>query len=105
LIVLLPSSVLNGSSSGKNGCIKEIPERKRREGAGRKYALETLEGQLLLTLVWPRLYLAYFVLEHLFGIDESAASRTITRIQPLLQGRFMLPARLPRKKIRNPLKS
>ncbi len=76
------------------------PERKRKEGAGRKYALETLEDQLLLTLVWSRLYLVYFVLEHLFGIDESTVSRTIRRIVPLLQDRFMLPARLPKKKIR-----
>lgn len=76
------------------------PERKRRKGAGRKYALETLEDQLLLTLVWSRLYLVYLVLEYLFGIDESTASRTLTRIQPLLQDRFMLPARLPHKKIR-----
>jgi DDE superfamily endonuclease/Helix-turn-helix of DDE superfamily endonuclease len=76
------------------------PERKRKEGAGRKYALETLEDQLLLTLVWSRLYLVYFVLEHLFGIDESTVSRTMRRIVPLLQDRFMLPERLPKKKIR-----
>lgn len=76
------------------------PERKRKEGAGRKYALETPEDQILLALVWSRLYLVYFVLEHLFGIDESTVSRTIQRIIPLLQDRFMLPARLPNKKIR-----
>ncbi|MBI3420548.1 MAG: transposase [Candidatus Sungbacteria bacterium] len=76
------------------------PERKRKEGGGRKYALETLEDQLLLTLVWSRLYLVYFVLEHLFGIDESTVSRTMRRIVPLLQDRFMLPERLPKKKIR-----
>lgn len=76
------------------------PERKRKEGAGRKYALETLEDQLLLTLIWSRLYLVYLVLEYLFGIDESTASRTIKRIQPLLTDRFILPERLPTKKIR-----
>lgn len=76
------------------------PDRKRREGAGRKFALPLPEDQLLITLVWSRLYLVYFVLEHLFGIDESTVSRTIRRIVPLLQDRFILPERLPKKKIR-----
>lgn len=79
---------------------QQNPERKRKEGAGRKYALETLEDQLLLTLVWSRLYLVYLVMEYLFGIDESTVSRTIRAIQPLLQDRFILPERLPKKKIR-----
>src|SRR4029450_3465707 len=35
------------------------PYRKRKEGAGRKYALPELEDQLLLTLVWCRYYLVY----------------------------------------------
>lgn len=76
------------------------PLRKRRVGAGRKFALPLLEDQLLLAFVWSRLYLVYFVLEHLFGIDESTISRTIQRIIPLLQDRFILPERLPKKKIR-----
>ena len=79
---------------------KGNPNRKRKQGAGRKFILETLEDQLLVTLVWSRLYLVYFVLEHLFGIDESTVSRTIQRIQPLLQNRFILSERLPKKKIR-----
>lgn len=79
---------------------QQNPEPRRKEGGGRKYALETFEDQLLLALVWSRLYLVYFVLEHLFGIDESTVSRTIRRIAPLLQDRFMLPARLPKRKIR-----
>ena len=79
---------------------KGNPRRKRKQGAGRKYALPALEDQLLLILVWSRLYLVYFVLEHLFGIDESTVSRTIVRIMPLLQDRFILPERLPKKKIR-----
>jgi DDE superfamily endonuclease/Helix-turn-helix of DDE superfamily endonuclease len=79
---------------------KRNPNRKRKQGAGRKYILETLEDQLLVTLVWSRLYLLYFVMEHLFSIDESTVSRTIQRIQPLLQNRFILPERLPKKKIR-----
>ena len=76
------------------------PQRKRKIGAGRKYALPSLDDQLLLVLVWSRLYLVYFVLEHLFGVDESTISRTIVRTLPLLQDRFILPERLPKKKIR-----
>lgn len=76
------------------------PNRQRKVGGGRKFALPLLEDQLILTLVWSRLYLVYFVLEHLFGVDESTVSRTIQRVQPLLQDRFLLPERLPKKKIR-----
>lgn len=76
------------------------PHRKRREGWGRKYGLPLLEDQLLLTLVWTRLYLIYLVLEYMFRIDESTVSRTVQIIQPLLQKRFMLPQRLPKRKIR-----
>lgn len=79
---------------------KQNPHRKRNEGGGRKYSMETLEDQLLLVLVWSRLYLIYLTIEYLFGVDESTVSRTIQRIQPLLQDRFMLPERLPQKKIR-----
>lgn len=79
---------------------KQNPNRKRKEGGGRKYSLETLEDQLLLTLVWSRLYLIYLTIEYLFEVDESTVSRTLQRIQPLLQDKFMLPERLPKKKIR-----
>lgn len=75
--------------------------RKRKEGGGRKLGLPDLEDQLLLTLVWSRLYLIYLTLEYLFGVDESTVSRTINAITPLLSDRFMLPERLPRKKIRS----
>lgn len=76
------------------------PNRQRKEGGGRKCSLSTLEDQLLLVLVWSRLYLIYLTIEYLFGVDESTVSRTIQRIQPLLQDRFILPERLPKKKIR-----
>lgn len=76
------------------------PDRKRMVGGGRKHSLKTLEDQLLLVLVWSRLYLIYLTIEYLFGIDESTVSRTIQTIQPLLQNKFMLPERLPEKKIR-----
>jgi len=79
---------------------KNRPKRKRKPGAGRKYELPDLENQLLLTLVWARLYLIYLTLEYLFNVDESTVSRIIRTIQPLLKERFTLPERLPKKKIR-----
>lgn len=75
------------------------PKRQRRIGGGRKLALELLEDQLLLVLVWLRLYPVYLVLEYLFLIDESTVSRTISNVLPLLKDKFILPERLPRKKI------
>jgi hypothetical protein len=80
--------------------LKPFEERKRKEGGGRKHALQTLEDQLLLTLSWARIYPVYLILEYLFGIDESTVSRTIVSITVLLKDRYTLPARLPRKKIR-----
>lgn len=76
------------------------PARMRKMGGGAKPKLETLEDQLLLALVWARLYPVFLALEYLFGIDESTVSRTIRRTLPLLRGKFMLPERLPTKKVR-----
>jgi hypothetical protein len=67
------------------------PDRKRRIGGGRKYAMPELEDQLLLTLVWAKVYPSYLFLEYVFGIDESTISRVIGSIKPLLQDRFVLP--------------
>ena len=50
-----------------------------------------LEDQLLLTLIWAKVYPSYLLLEYLFGIDESTVSRVISSIKPLLQDRFVLP--------------
>ena len=77
------------------------PKRQRQPGAGRKLSLPLLEDQLLLVLVWSRLYPVYLVLEYLFSVDESTVSRTISNIQPLLQSKFILPQRLPKKKVRS----
>lgn len=65
------------------------PDRKRKIGGGRKYALPDLEDQLLLSLVWSRLYPAYLFLEYLFGVDESTVSRLVQSTKLLLQDRFV----------------
>jgi translation initiation factor 1 (eIF-1/SUI1) len=78
---------------------KNNPYRKRKIGGGRKKELSTLEDQLLLVLVWSKLYPAYLFLEYLFGIDESTICRTIQETLPILQSKFILPERRKGKKI------
>jgi len=78
---------------------KNNPNRKRKIGGGRKKELSTLEDQLLLILVWSRLYPSYLFLEYLFGIDETTVCRTIQEIIPILQSKFVLPERRKGKKI------
>lgn len=77
------------------------PNRKRRIGGGRKYALPNVEDQLLLTLVWAKLYPSYLFMEYLFNVDESTVSRMIGSIRVLLQDRFVFqdPRRSGRKQI------
>jgi len=50
-----------------------------------------IEDQLLLIMVWTKVYPSYLFLEYLFGIDESTVSRVINSIKPLLQDRFVFP--------------
>ena len=62
----------------------ERPNRQRAMGGGRKPALG-LREQLLVTLVWLRLYLATEPLGFLFGIDKSTVSRYTRRMLPVLR--------------------
>jgi hypothetical protein len=75
------------------------PNRQRKLGGGRKKILNTLEDQLLLTLIWAKLYLPYILLEYLFGIDESTVCRTIQVMLKVIQGKFVLPERRKGKRI------
>lgn len=77
------------------------PNRKRKIGGGRKYALPHIEDQLLLTLVWAKLYPSYLFMEYLFNVDESTVSRMIGSIRLLLQDRFVFqdPRKSGRKQI------
>ena len=67
----------------------ERPGRKRKPGGGRKPSLPELEDQLLLILLWAKVYPSYLFLEYLFGIDESTVSRVISSTKLLLQGKFV----------------
>lgn len=55
------------------------PNRKRAIGGGRKYELKFRE-QLLMTLVWLRLYLNTEALGYFFGVDKSTVSRNTRRV-------------------------
>lgn len=85
--------------------LRKNPQRKRKPGAGHPFAIPALEDQLLLALVWAKLYSSYLLLEYLFHIDESTVMRTIRRITPLLKGRFALASVQERFKGRTKLRT
>jgi len=57
--------------------------RQRAVGGGRKAKLG-LEDQVLVTLMYYRLYLTQLLLGYLFGLDDSNVSRVIAHVRPLL---------------------
>lgn len=59
------------------------PARQRAIGAGHPFDL-TARDQLLLTIVWLRLYPIHEVLGFLFGVSDSTVSRVKTRWLPVL---------------------
>lgn len=71
---------------------KDRPGRKRRPGAGRKFAL-TLADRLLMLLIYYRTSVSHAFLGFLFGLDDSALCRNINPLQPLLAGLFRIPER------------
>jgi DDE superfamily endonuclease len=60
------------------------PDRKRDIGGGRTSELDERD-QLLLTVVWLRVYPTHEVLAYLFGVSDSTVSRIIQRVLPLLE--------------------
>lgn len=62
----------------------ERPNRQRAIGGGRQQTLPFRE-QLLMTLVWLRLYLVLEALGYLFGVDKSSASRYTNALLPVLR--------------------
>jgi hypothetical protein len=57
--------------------------RKRAIGGGHPFTLQ-VRDQLLLSLVWLRIYPTYEVLGFLFGVSDSTVSRLVHRFMPLL---------------------
>ena len=66
--------------------------RRRAVGGGRKAKLG-LEDQVVLVLMYYRLYLTQVLLGYLFDLDDSNVSRVINRLQPLLLEVLPLPLR------------
>jgi hypothetical protein len=92
---------------------KARPVRQRAIGAGNTFAL-AVRDQLLLTVVWLRVYPTYPVLGYLFGVSPGAVERTLPRLLPLLEqlGQASMdralaalddPARRLRRRSRRPL--
>jgi hypothetical protein len=78
--------------------------RKRDIGAGHPFALNDRD-QILLTVVWLRVYPTQEVLGYLFGVSDSAARSAIERVLPVLEGvgrdtmRMPDPGRKRRRKL------
>lgn len=70
------------------------PGRKRGIGAGHPFALSDRD-QLLLTVVWLRVYPTQEVLGYLFGVSDSAARSVIERVLPVLEQAGRDTMRLP----------
>ncbi len=71
---------------------RQRPGRRRRPGAGPKFALSVAD-QLLVLLIDYRTYVSHVFLAFLFAVDDATICRTIHRIEPLLAGIFRIPER------------
>lgn len=74
--------------------------RKRAIGQGRKYKLGAFDNLLLLTVIYLRTNIGYELLALLFDIDPATVKRTIRRVMPLIQDRFIPQTKLTARKKR-----
>ena len=70
------------------------PRRDRAVGAGHPFGLGPAD-QLLLAVVWLRVYPTHAVLAYLFGVSESAARRPLGRVVPVLAAAGKDTMRMP----------
>jgi len=70
------------------------PDRQREIGGGQHSELDSRD-QLLLTVVWLRVYPTHEVLGYLFGVSDSTVSRISARVLPLLEQAGRDTLRLP----------
>ncbi len=68
------------------------PDRKRAIGAGRDYEL-SFEEQLLLCLIYYRVYASHVFLGLVFGVSSPTVCRAINKITTLMAGHFRMPER------------
>lgn len=79
--------------SGRKNRIRAI-------GQGRKYKLGSFDNLLLLVVIYLRTNIGYDLLALLFDIDPATVKRTIARVVPLLQDRFIPKTKLTARKRR-----
>lgn len=70
------------------------PARRRAIGAGHPFALRPRD-RLLLTVIWLRVYPTHEVLGYLFGVSDTAVTRTLAHWLPLLAAAGRDTMRLP----------
>lgn len=70
------------------------PTRKRAIGAGHPFELDP-RNQILLTVIWLRVYPIQEVLAYLFGVSDTTVGRTIARVLPLLEASGRDTMRMP----------
>jgi hypothetical protein len=80
--------------AGAEAARRGKPKRRRAVGGGHPFAL-TFRAQLLLTVVWLRVYPTSPVLGFLFGISHPTVLRTIARVLPILEEAGRDTMRLP----------
>lgn len=73
---------------------RDRPDRRRAVGAGHPFGLSSAD-QVLLAVVWLRVYPTHAVLGYLFGVSESAARRTLGRVLPVLAAAGKDTMRMP----------
>jgi len=70
------------------------PDRKRAVGGGPSFDLDP-RNQILLTVIWLRLYPIHEVLAYLFGVSDTTVGRAIARVLPLLEASGKDTMRMP----------
>jgi hypothetical protein len=70
------------------------PTRQRAIGAGHPFEL-TPRNQLLLTVIWLRVYPIHEVLAYLFGVSDTTVGRVIARVLPVLEASGRDTMRMP----------
>lgn len=78
--------------------IKRLSKRKRKHviGQGRKFKLG-LKDQLMMLLMYYRMYTTYTLLGYLFDLDQSNVYRNIKRLEPLVKKCIPLPEKIYKK--------
>ena len=89
----LVADLLPGYAASERARLQR-PARRRAVGAGHPFALRPRD-QLLLTVVWLRVYPIHEVLGYLFGVSDTTATRAIARWLPLLEAAGQDTMRLP----------